>query len=287
MVSIRYIKGDIFTSTAQVIVNTVNCEGYMGKGLALAFKHRYPTMFATYQQECKTGRLHIGRPTLYKNSTPWILNFPTKNKWRANSKLEYLQKGLEYFVANYKKVGITSIAFPKLGAQNGKLEWDDVGPLMVKYLSQVDIDVYIYIAEGDKEFYADKPKSENKEVVDALKQFNEIALSVDRLRQEIQAKGKPINPQDAKRIATRRAESEFSSIDDIYAIEKLAQTSKNKIKAYLEQPCLTSMQLPGIAAELAPSQVRGKISSKRIRPKKSTSDTKEAESLFATYSEVS
>jgi O-acetyl-ADP-ribose deacetylase (regulator of RNase III) len=148
MADIKYQKDDIFESKAQVIVNTVNCQGVMGKGLALAFKQRYPAMFPVYQQECKTGRLRIGRPSLYKESTPWILNFPTKDTWKANSKIEYLEKGLEYFVTNYKKAGITSIAFPKLGAQNGKLSWDDVGPLMAKYLSSLEIDVYIYIAEA-------------------------------------------------------------------------------------------------------------------------------------------
>lgn len=152
MAQIQYQKGNIFDSKAQVIVNTVNCKGVMGKGLALAFKQRYPDMFPVYQQECRTGKLRIGRPTLYQKSTPWILNFPTKDDWKANSKLEYLEKGLEYFVANYKKAGITSIAFPKLGAQNGKLSWDEVGPLMAKYLSQIDIDVYIYITEDDKEY---------------------------------------------------------------------------------------------------------------------------------------
>ena len=155
MTHIHYQKGDIFDSKAQVIVNTVNCKGVMGKGLALAFKQRYPAMFAVYQQECKTGKLRIGRPGLYRESSPWILNFPTKYDWRFPSKLEYLEKGLEYVAANYKKEGIKSIAFPKLGAQNGKLSWDDVGPLMVKYLSQLDIAVYIYITEGDREYQAE------------------------------------------------------------------------------------------------------------------------------------
>ena len=109
-------------------------------------------MFATYQQECRTGKLHIGRPTLYRESIPWILNFPTKDHWRLPSKLEYLEKGLEYLVVNYQKAGIKSIAFPKLGTGNGKLSWNEVGPLMAKYLSQLDIDVYIYIDEGDIEY---------------------------------------------------------------------------------------------------------------------------------------
>ena len=160
MAHIQYLKGSIFNSQAQVVVNPVNCEGYMGKGLALAFKQRYPKMFSVYQQECQTGQLKIGRPTLYRESTPWILNFPTKNTWRANSKLEYIEKGLEYFVANYKKAGIKSIAFPKLGTQNGKLSWDDVGPLMAKYLSTIDIDISIYIADGDIEYQGNAQSSE-------------------------------------------------------------------------------------------------------------------------------
>src|SRR5260370_183536 len=69
-----------------------------------------------------------------------------------NSKLEYLQKGLEFLVAHYKNAGVKSIAFPKLGTQNGKLSWNEVGPLIAEYLSQLDIDVYIYIAEGDREY---------------------------------------------------------------------------------------------------------------------------------------
>ncbi len=103
MAHIQYQKGGIFESNTQVIVNTVNCQGIMGKGLALAFKQKYPAMFKVYQQECRTGKLHIGKPTLYQESTPWILNFPTKDSWRSNSKLEYLQKGLEFLVAHYKK----------------------------------------------------------------------------------------------------------------------------------------------------------------------------------------
>ena len=149
---IQYDKGDIFKSKAQTIVNPVNCEGYMGKGLALAFKERYPDMFPVYQEECRTGKLHIGKPTLYSNSTPWILNFPTKNYWRDPSKLEYIEEGLQFVVANYKQLRIASIAFPKLGAGLGTLTWDEVGPVMVKYLSHLDIAVYIYITDSDTEY---------------------------------------------------------------------------------------------------------------------------------------
>ncbi len=153
MSPIYYQKGTIFDSNTQVIVNPVNCEGYMGKGLALAFKQKYPAMSAMYQQECKSGQLHIGRPTLYRESTPWILNFPTKNTWRANAKLEYIEQGLYYFITHYKRAGIERIAFPKLGTQNGKLSWTEVGPLMARYLGSIDIEVHIYITEEDCEYY--------------------------------------------------------------------------------------------------------------------------------------
>jgi O-acetyl-ADP-ribose deacetylase (regulator of RNase III) len=152
MTQIQYLKGDIFKSETQTIVNPVNCEGYMGKGLALAFKERYPNMFVVYQKECRTGELRFGKPTLYTHSTPWILNFPTKNHWRDPSKLEYIEEGLQFVVANYKQSGIASIAFPKLGAGLGTLSWNEVGPLMVKYLSHLDIDVYIYITDSDREY---------------------------------------------------------------------------------------------------------------------------------------
>ncbi|GCE27282.1 hypothetical protein KDA_27660 [Dictyobacter alpinus] len=152
MATIQYATGDIFSSSAQVLVNPVNCQGIMGKGLALAFKQRYPAMFRTYQQECQSGLLRIGQPTLYTQSTPWILNFPTKDAVRANSKLEYIEKGLHYLVAHYHTLNIHSIAFPKLGAGYGRLRWEQVGPLMARYLNQLDIPVTIYLTENDQQY---------------------------------------------------------------------------------------------------------------------------------------
>ena len=239
MAQIQYEKGDIFESKAQVIVNTVNCQGVMGKGLALAFKQRYPDMFTTYQKECKTGKLRIGRPTLYRKSYPWILNFPTKDTWKANSKMEYLEQGLEYFVTHCKEVGITSIAFPKLGAQNGKLSWDDVGPLMVKYLSQLDIDVYIYIAEGDKEYSPLDNQMEKR----AWQQFNEIALSMERFQNEVE-----LSKLQAKKVFAQRQTVEFTSLSDIRSIDNIAQVAMKHIKSYIDSQLYSANQLPGMAS---------------------------------------
>lgn len=149
MPRIHYMQGDIFASTAQVIVNPVNCRGVMGAGLALAFKQRYPAMFATYVQACQSGDLRIGQLMLYRTSQPWILNFPTKDHWRVPAKLAYIEQGLQFFVINYRQMGIKSIAFPKLGAGLGGLSWSDVGPLMAHHLAPLNCEVTIYIEDGD------------------------------------------------------------------------------------------------------------------------------------------
>lgn len=229
MARIHYVKGDIFTSNTQVIVNTVNCKGVMGKGLALTFKQKYPDMFIAYQRDCQIGKLKIGRPTLYLKSTPWILNFPTKNHWRYPSKLEYLEEGLVFLTQNYKKAGITSIAFPKLGAQNGRLSWDDVGPLMAQYLSQLEIDVYVYIADGDKEYQYDL--AENRRMNSYMwQEFSKLALSVEALHTEV-----GLSLKEAKKVAEKRRDVEFHSLADIERIDKIAKISIKKINDFVQQ----------------------------------------------------
>ena len=145
---IEYIVGDIFESPAQVIVNTVNTVGVMGKGLALSFKKRYPQMFERYKNVCEKNLFTIGKLMLFYEPDHWILLFPTKENWRNPSKLEYIEKGLMKFVQTYAEKNITSIAFPRLGCGNGELDWNDVKPLMEKYLKSLPIDVYIYLGNN-------------------------------------------------------------------------------------------------------------------------------------------
>jgi O-acetyl-ADP-ribose deacetylase (regulator of RNase III) len=234
MGQLHYQTGDIFEAETQVIVNTVNCQGVMGKGLALAFKQRYPAMFPIYQQECKTGKLRIGHPTLYTKSSPWILNFPTKNTWKANSKIEYLEQGLEYFADNYKKAGITSIAFPKLGAQNGKLSWDDVGPLMAKYLGQLDIEIHIYVTVEDQQY---QPVDTSK-IAEVWKQFNEMSL-------EALLANVKLSKVEAKKLLEIRQSVELQSMADL-PVDKLAKVSIKRIKEYMNTLLDTHNPLPGM-----------------------------------------
>ena len=145
---IRYIEGDIFKSPAQVIVNTVNTVGVMGKGIALEFKKRYPDMFQAYRDICDRRKLKTGSLMLYYEPDHWVLLFPTKENWKNPSRMEYIEAGLAKFCRTYAEKGITSVAFPKLGCGNGELNWSEVQPVMEKYLKDLPIDIYIYLGTG-------------------------------------------------------------------------------------------------------------------------------------------
>ncbi len=146
---IKVLIGDIFKSNAQTLVNTVNCVGVMGKGIALEFKKRFPEMFKDYIRKCQSGEVKTGRldfyPDMFNKS---VLNFPTKQHWRSPSRLEDIIAGLDYFIAHYIEWGIKSAAFPPLGCGNGGLDWKIVGPLMYQKLGSLNIDVEIYAPFG-------------------------------------------------------------------------------------------------------------------------------------------
>lgn len=146
---VKVLIGDLFESSTQTWVNTVNCVGIMGKGIALEFKKRFPDMFKDYVLRCKNGSVMPGKPYLYRNLLPpWILNFPTKDHWRSTAKLDDIIKGLEYLVKHYQEWGITSLAIPPLGCGEGQLEWRIVGPSMYRYLSKMNIPVELYAPYG-------------------------------------------------------------------------------------------------------------------------------------------
>lgn len=147
---ITYYTGSVFNAKAEAIVNTVNCTGVMGAGLALEFKLRYPEMYENYAEKCKTHNIQVGRMDYYQEKDKIIINFPTKDYFMYPSKIEWIESGLKDFVASYKNHGIKSVAFPKLGSLNGGLEWNQVKPLMERYLSMVDADIFICLDE-DKE----------------------------------------------------------------------------------------------------------------------------------------
>jgi O-acetyl-ADP-ribose deacetylase (regulator of RNase III) len=147
MVTIR--TGSLFESGAQTLVNAVNCMGVMGKGIALQFKRRFPEMYLDYRARCGDGGVKVGLPYLYRvSSPPWVLNFPTKEHWRMVARLSDITRGLEHLVAHYREWGIASLAVPALGCGQGQLEWRIVGPILVRYLSRIDIPVELFGPQG-------------------------------------------------------------------------------------------------------------------------------------------
>lgn len=146
---VKVLIGNIFDSKADVLVNTINCVGVMGKGIAKEFKSKYPTMYEEYRIKCDANEIETGKLYPYfENGKIRILNFPTKQHWRSPSRISYVVEGLEWFIENYEKLGITTIAFPPLGCGNGGLNWETVGPIMVKKLINLPISIEIYAPHG-------------------------------------------------------------------------------------------------------------------------------------------
>lgn len=147
---IHYVVSDLFRSPAKVLVNTVNTQGVMGKGLAKDFKAIYPEMFKAYQALCDSKKLDIGKLQLFRTPHKWVLNFPTKREWRQPSKPEYIEAGLKAFVEGYARNNITSVAFPQLGCGHGELDWArDVQPLMERHLAKLPISIFIHLYQKD------------------------------------------------------------------------------------------------------------------------------------------
>lgn len=142
---VKFVKGNMFESDAEALVNAVNCVGVMGKGLALEFKKRYPKNYANYRTYCNMGKLWPGTlHTTHFEGEPIIINFATKDHWRNPSHIEWIQWGcveLRKFIQNNN---ITSIAIPALGCGLGGLLWSEVRQVLVETLGDLETDVIIY-----------------------------------------------------------------------------------------------------------------------------------------------
>lgn len=146
---IKVLIGDMFQSKTETIVNTVNCVGVMGKGVAAKFKKRFPQMYADYAARCATKQVKLGEPYLYQDVLGTsVINFPTKGHWRSPSRLDDVVRGLDYLLAHAAEWELHSLAVPPLGCGNGGLEWSLVGPIMYQKLSTLGIPVEIYAPYG-------------------------------------------------------------------------------------------------------------------------------------------
>ena len=124
---IEYKTGDILAEQAEALVNTVNCVGVMGRGIALQFKRAFPENFKAYAARCKRNEMQPGRVFVFETGgmlpPRYIINFPTKRHWRGKSRIEDVESGLISLVQEIRSLGIRSIAIPPLGSGLGGLNW--------------------------------------------------------------------------------------------------------------------------------------------------------------------
>ena len=153
---IRYRTGDILAEDAEALVNTVNCVGVMGRGIALQFKKAFPENFREYANACERGEVCIGRLLVFETrqltNPRYIINFPTKRHWRGKSRVEDIQAGLKALTELIRKRSIRSIAVPPLGCGLGGLDWLEVRPRIEEALSGVnDLDAVVFEPQGGPE----------------------------------------------------------------------------------------------------------------------------------------
>ena len=150
---IHYRTGDVLNADAEALVNTVNCVGVMGRGVALAFKKAFPDNFKAYERACGRDDVQPGRMFVFETghlaNPKYIINFPTKRHWRGKSRLEDIEAGLLALVGEIRQRGIRSVALPPLGSGLGGLDWRDVRPRIAAALGSLEgVEVIVYEPNG-------------------------------------------------------------------------------------------------------------------------------------------
>ena len=147
---IEYKTGDILSENVEALVNTVNCVGVMGRGIALQFKRAFPENFKVYAKACKRGEVRPGRIFVFETgqlaNPRYIFNFPTKRHWRGKSRIEDIELGLEALAHEIRARRVQSVAIPPLGSGLGGLDWNEVRPRIEQALSSID-DVRLIVFE--------------------------------------------------------------------------------------------------------------------------------------------
>ncbi len=150
---VKLQKGDILHSDAQALVNTVNCVGIMGRGVALQFKKAFPDNFKFYAQACDSGEVRLGSMLVYDRDRltgpHYIINFPTKRHWKSKSRLKDIEAGLQDLVKTVRELHLQSIAIPPLGCGLGGLKWSAVRPRIESAFAVVpDVQVELFEPSG-------------------------------------------------------------------------------------------------------------------------------------------
>jgi O-acetyl-ADP-ribose deacetylase (regulator of RNase III) len=163
---IEFKTGDILKEDAEALINTVNCVGVMGRGIALQFKNAFPENFKAYTKACKNNTVQPGRMFVFKTGSltnpQYIINFPTKRHWREKSRMEDIETGLKSLVATIHEYNIRSIAIPPLGSGLGGLDWSIVKTRIQESLQALpDVHVIIYEPTGAPDKIVHSPNALN------------------------------------------------------------------------------------------------------------------------------
>ena len=229
---IKYLKGTVFNSNAKAIVNTVNCDGFMGAGLAHEYKLRYPDLYEKYKNDIENGLVKIGKVNFHKIKNDLIIiNFPTKNNFKYPSRLSWIEEGLLDFCSTYKSNDITSIAFPKLGTSNGGLDWNEVKKIMERYLSELDIEVYVCLDENQQAEGIEKIMVDNFNNCNLTELLDKIRINERQL--SILTQARPINRfYEIKNLESIGLKTYEKLFDNFYRINEKNQETNQQLKLF-------------------------------------------------------
>jgi O-acetyl-ADP-ribose deacetylase (regulator of RNase III) len=179
---IEYKTGDILRADVEALVNTVNCVGIMGRGIALQFRDAFPPNFKAYESACKREEVQPGRMFVFETgwltNPKYIINFPTKRHWRGKSRIEDIELGLRALREEIVRRGIRSIAIPPLGSGLGGLDWADVRPRIEKAISDLgNVHVIIFEPNGVSD---DKRSAQSRNVPNMTPGRAALVVLMDR-----------------------------------------------------------------------------------------------------------
>ncbi len=214
--TIEITNGDLLQQTdVDAIVNTVNCVGVMGKGIALQFKKKWPANFKAYSEACKRNEVRVGKMHVYDAgalATPkYVINFPTKDHWRGKSKISFISEGLQDLTKIIDEYRIQSIAIPPLGCGNGGLDWDTVKKLIESAFKDLpDVEIRLFAPHGapnakDLEIRTSRPRMTHGraavlKVIETYRSLNYglSKIEVQKLAYFLQLAGESLNLQFEK-----------------------------------------------------------------------------------------
>ena len=201
-------EGNLLQASADALINTVNTEGVMGKGIALQFKEGFDLNYRLYRQACKEQRVRVGEMFVTEThelvGPRFIINFPTKQHWKEKSRLEYITEGLEDLKRVITEHGIKSVAMPPLGCGNGGLNWAQVRPIIEQSLAESTVPIYLYepsstVSKRERDPTADSQKltPSRAMLLAAMRAYSSLGYSlslieVQKLAYFLQRLGEPL-----------------------------------------------------------------------------------------------